>query len=123
VQTAVAPEAVKPVPAPPPEPVAPVVEDKAPEPAEPVAAAPVDVTPPRRAARTRTMEKKPAENKPTTVKTRRTTAQDAPPVAATPSPRQRREETLMQCRAHGYDARQCIERACTMTRYGLACKG
>jgi hypothetical protein len=44
-------------------------------------------------------------------------------VAATPSPRQRREETLMQCRAHGYDARQCIERACTMTRYGLACKG
>jgi hypothetical protein len=29
----------------------------------------------------------------------------------------------MQCRAHGYDARQCIERGCTMTRYGFACKG
>jgi hypothetical protein len=29
----------------------------------------------------------------------------------------------MQCRAHGYDERQCIQRACTMTRYGLACKG
>ena len=123
VQAAVAPDAVKPVPAPAPEPVAPVVEDKAPEPAEAVAAAPVDVTPPRRAARTRTGEKKPAEKKRTAVKTRRTPAQDAPPVAATPSPRQRREETLMQCRAHGYDARQCIERACTMTRYGLACKG
>jgi hypothetical protein len=120
VQTAVAPEAVKPVPAPPPEPVAPVVEDKAPE---PVAAAPVDVTPPGRAARTSTAGKRPAEKKRTTVKTRRPPAQDAPPVAATPSPRQRREETLMQCRAHGYDARQCIERACTMTRYGLACKG
>jgi hypothetical protein len=120
VQAAVAPEAVKPVPAPPPEAVAPVVEDRAPEPA---AAAPVDVTPPRRAARTRTMEKKPAEKKRTAARTRRPTAQDAPPVAATPSPRQRREETLMQCRAHGYDARQCIERACTMTRYGLACKG
>jgi hypothetical protein len=125
VQTAVAAEAVNPVPAPQPEPVAPVVEDKV---AEPVAAAPVDVMPPRRAARTRAMEKNPVEKKPaekkrTTVKTRRPPAQDAPPVAATPSPRQRREETLMQCRAHGYDARQCIERACTMTRYGLACKG
>lgn len=116
VPPAVVPEVVKPVPAP--EPVVPVVEDKAPEPAEPVAAAPVDVKPPRRAARTRT-----AEKKRTTVKARRPPVQAAPPVAATPSPRQRREETLMQCRAHGYDARQCIERACTMTRYGLACKG
>ena len=44
-------------------------------------------------------------------------------MAADPSPRQRREETLMQCRAHGYDARQCIERGCTMTRYGFACRG
>jgi hypothetical protein len=123
VQAAVVPEPVKPVPAPAPEPVAPAVEDKAPEPAEPVAAAPVEVTPPRRAARTRTIEKKPAEKKRTTVRTKPPAAQEAPPVAAKLSPRQRREETLMQCRAHGYDARQCIERACTMTRYGLACKG
>ncbi len=39
------------------------------------------------------------------------------------SPRQRREETLMQCRAHGYDERQCLRRGCEMTRYGFACKG
>ena len=100
------PEAVKPLP----EPVAPAVEDRAP--------VPVDVTPPRRTARAKT-----AAKKRTTEKARRATVPEAPPVAANPSPRQRREETLMQCRAHGYDARQCIERACTMTRYGLACKG
>jgi hypothetical protein len=109
VQPAVTPEPVKPVPD---EPVAPVVEDKAP------AAAPADVAPPRRAARTRTAVKKQGA-----AKARRTAAREAPPVAAAPSPRQRREETLMQCRVHGYDARRCIERACTMTRYGLACKG
>jgi hypothetical protein len=40
-----------------------------------------------------------------------------------PSARQRREETLMQCRAHGYDDRQCVQRGCEMTRYGFACKG
>lgn len=40
-----------------------------------------------------------------------------------PSPRQRREETLMQCRAHGYDERQCMQRGCEMTRFGFACKG
>lgn len=40
-----------------------------------------------------------------------------------PSARQRREETLLQCRAHGYDERQCIQRGCEMTRYGFACKG
>jgi hypothetical protein len=40
-----------------------------------------------------------------------------------PSARQRREETLMQCRAHGYDDRQCLQRGCEMTRYGFACKG
>ncbi|MFJ1467104.1 hypothetical protein [Massilia orientalis] len=109
VRPAVTPEPVKPVPD---EPVAPVIEDKAP------AAAPVDVTPPRRAARHKTTVKKQG-----TAKARRTATKEAPPVAADPSPRQRREETLMQCRAHGYDARRCIERACTMTRYGLACKG
>jgi hypothetical protein len=37
--------------------------------------------------------------------------------------RQRREETLMQCRAHGYDERQCFQRGCEMTKYGFACKG
>jgi hypothetical protein len=109
VQPAVTPEPVKPVPD---EPVAPVIEDKAP------AAAPADVTPPRRTARTRTAVKKQGA-----AKARRTATRATPPVAADPSPRQRREETLMQCRAHGYDARRCIERACTMTRYGLACKG
>jgi hypothetical protein len=40
-----------------------------------------------------------------------------------PTARQRREETLMQCRAHGYGERQCVERGCEMTRYGFACKG
>jgi hypothetical protein len=29
----------------------------------------------------------------------------------------------MQCRAHGYDERQCLQRGCEMTRYGFACKG
>jgi hypothetical protein len=103
------PEPVKPVPE---ESVAPVIDDKVP------VAAPVDVTPPRRAARNGK-----ATTKRTTGKARRAAAREAPAVAAEPSPRQRREETLMQCRAHGYDARQCIERACTMTRYGLVCKG
>lgn len=42
---------------------------------------------------------------------------------ATPSPRRRREETLMQCRAHGYDERQCMARGCEMTRFGFACHG
>jgi hypothetical protein len=39
------------------------------------------------------------------------------------SARRRREETLMQCRALGYDERQCIGRGCAMTRFGLACRG
>lgn len=79
---------------------------------------PVDVDPPRRAARHATPARKHAA-----AKSRRAQARDEPPASATPSPRQRREETLMQCRAHGYDERQCIQRGCTMTRYGLACKG
>jgi hypothetical protein len=40
-----------------------------------------------------------------------------------PTPAQRREETLMQCRALGYDARECAQRGCMMTRFGLACPG
>jgi hypothetical protein len=88
-----------------------------PEQAAPAVADTVDVTPPRRAPGEKITKKR------TTAKPRREAAPEAPRVAAEPSPRQRREETLMQCRAHGYDARRCIERACTMTRYGLACKG
>ena len=40
-----------------------------------------------------------------------------------PTPAQRREETLMQCRVLGYDARECARRGCMMTRFGLACPG
>jgi hypothetical protein len=110
VQPAAAAEAVRPLPAP--EPVAPAVER------DPPAAAPVDVTPPKRTLRDKTAAKKRAP-----AQAKRRTVQDAPPATAAHSARERREETLMQCRAHGYDARQCIERACTMTRYGFACKG
>jgi hypothetical protein len=45
------------------------------------------------------------------------------PADTEPSARQRREEALMQCRAHGYDDRQCVQRGCEMTRFGFACKG
>jgi hypothetical protein len=99
---------VKPVPAP----AAPALAQEAP------AADAVDVIPPQRTTRRKAAEKKRAA-----AKVRRPAEQEAPAVAAERSTRQRREETLMQCRANGYDARQCIERACTMTRYGLACKG
>lgn len=40
-----------------------------------------------------------------------------------PTPAQRRWETLMQCRALGYDERECRQRGCMMTRFGLACPG
>jgi len=40
-----------------------------------------------------------------------------------PAGRRKREETLLQCRALGYDERQCIRRGCEMTRFGLACRG
>jgi hypothetical protein len=79
---------------------------------------PVDVDTPRRTSRHASIARKR-----TAAKARHAQVQDEPPAAAVPSPRERREETLMQCRAHGYDERQCIQRACTMTRYGLACKG
>ena len=32
-------------------------------------------------------------------------------------------ETLKQCRVAGYHEAQCLKRGCSMTRYGLACKG
>lgn len=54
---------------------------------------------------------------------KRSAARTNSPGASASSTRLRREETLMQCRAHGYDARQCAARACTMTRYGFACRG
>lgn len=54
---------------------------------------------------------------------KRSAARTNSPGAAASSTRLRREETQMQCRAHGYDARQCAARACTMTRYGFACRG
>ena len=53
-----------------------------------------------------------------------TADRDPEPARATGmSTRQRREETLMQCRAHGYDQRQCDQRGCEMTKYGFFCKG
>jgi len=45
------------------------------------------------------------------------------PVEHVQSDRRRREETLLQCRALGYDEGQCIRRECEMTRFGLACRG
>jgi hypothetical protein len=66
------------------------------------------------------------ERKRSVAKPRRVRPRDKAPaatVAAAPSARQRREETLLQCRAHGYDARQCIRRGCSTTRYGLVCRG
>ena len=32
-------------------------------------------------------------------------------------------ETLKQCRVAGYHEAQCLKRGCSMTRYGLACRG
>jgi len=45
------------------------------------------------------------------------------PVENVQSDRRKREETLLQCRALGYDEPQCIRRECEMTRFGLACRG
>ena len=56
--------------------------------------------------------------------TRRVAARSRPPAPASEAgSTRRREETLMQCRAHGYDDRQCDRRACTMTRFGFAGRG
>lgn len=30
---------------------------------------------------------------------------------------------LKACRQHGYDAAQCVKRACSLTKYGFACRG
>ncbi|MCS0580151.1 hypothetical protein NX784_00950 [Massilia pinisoli] len=112
-------EAVKPPP-----PAEPVVRPAPPAPAPDVAAAAsrsvatVDLDPPRHAAHRTTAARKRAA-----AKIRRAPVAETPPVVTEPSPRERREETLMQCRAHGYDERQCIRRGCAMTRYGFACRG
>lgn len=54
------------------------------------------------------------------------TAAKAPPRRA-PPPAPTREsqmaETLRQCRAAGYHAKQCVKRGCVATPYGIACKG
>lgn len=125
-----------PAPEPSPPSAAPVEAVKPPAPAEPVAqpappapvpdvgpaasrsVATVDLDPPKRAAR-----HAPAARKRAAAKARREATQEVRPAKVEPSPRERREETLMQCRAHGYDERQCIRRGCAMTRYGFACRG
>ena len=80
-----------------------------------------DVEPPRRAPRQEATARKRQATKTTRARTHDTAPVSQ--VAAEPSARQRREELLMQCRAHGYDERRCFQRACTMTRYGLVCRG
>jgi hypothetical protein len=126
-----------PAPAPAPAPVSPVDAVKPPPPAEPEvkpapASAPdvapaasrsvatVDLDPPKRAARHAAAA---AARKKAAAKAKHPPVQEVRPAPAEPSPRERREETLMQCRAHGYDERQCIRRGCAMTRYGFACRG
>lgn len=61
-----------------------------------------------------------AHRKPGSAETHVTAAAHAASGAAS---RERREETLMQCRVLGYDARECTRRRCMMTRFGLACPG
>lgn len=56
----------------------------------------------------------------------RARAPTPPPVAAAESKSRRAgqfAETLRQCRALGYHATQCMKRGCTITKFGLACKG
>jgi len=92
---------------------APVDADRTVKAVETAAAPAADVEPPKRAAgQPVTARKRPAPKAP------RARAPDTAPAA-----RQRREELLMQCRAHGYDERRCFQHACTMTRYGLVCRG
>jgi hypothetical protein len=108
----------------PPPPAEPAVQPAPPAPAQDVApaasrsVATVDLDPPKRTA-----HHAPAVRKRAAAKPRREATQEVRPAKAEPSPRERREETLMQCRAHGYDERQCIRRGCAMTRYGFVCRG
>ena len=95
----------------------------APAPAEPVA----DTAPPAMAdAPERTVVAVDTDvaqdNKPATHTPRRRRP-EAVRAATEPSPRHKREETLLQCRIYGYDEHQCLRRGCAMTRFGLACRG
>jgi hypothetical protein len=85
----------------------------------PPAAVPDVNAPVKRSAR----REREREHERAAVKQRRTVASSEPKPPAEPTDRRRREETLLQCRAHGYNERQCIQRSCVMTRFGLACKG
>jgi len=103
----------------------PVPASVAPAPAR-VGAAPSgidhDVAFPATVVETPAPRRKP-ETKPRTTKPEVTKPETKPAAERGMSARQRREETLMQCRALGYDERQCIRRGCAMTRFGLACRG
>ena len=44
------------------------------------------------------------------------------PANAAPRP-DRLSDTLRLCRSAGYHASQCLQRGCSATRYGLACRG
>jgi hypothetical protein len=126
VQPTTATDIVRPVPdvtaaAAVPAPPAPVDVDRTVNTVETATTPATDVEPPKRApGQPVTARKRPAPKLP------RARAPDTAPaarVAAERSARQRREELLMQCRAHGYDERRCFLHACTMTRYGLVCRG
>jgi hypothetical protein len=110
----------------PPPPAEPEVKPAPPAPTPDVApaasrsVATVDLDPPKRAPRHAAAA---AARRKAAAKAKRVPVQEVRPAPAEPSPRERREETLMQCRAHGYDERQCIRRGCAMTRYGFACRG
>jgi len=145
------PEPVTPPPVAPAPPVVPVpaqpatadapFEQADPDPAASRQVTTVAIDPPKEApkegARPRPRHRqKPAAHPPTPTPTPERVharARPAPPVRAPapaparaadePSPSQQREETLLQCRAWGYNERQCIARGCKMTRFGLACRG
>lgn len=81
-----------------------------------------DAVIPATVAETPVPKRKP-ETKPERAKPQTTKPQTKPAAERGMSARQRREETLMQYRALGYDERQCVRRGCAMTRFGLACRG
>ena len=45
------------------------------------------------------------------------------PAQRKPEPGASREAMLKACRAHGYQAAQCVKRACSVTKYGFVCRG
>lgn len=111
---------------------APAPLDKAPEPKrapkKPVLAEREPAKPAAKPRRTPVAAKQAEQARAKPAKPRPKPAAPAPKPAAPPAePKltrdQRWEETLRLCRAAGYHATQCIERQCTATRYGLACRG